>query len=68
MSRIFDHTCLFISGTTSTVGVVSLMKTARLVENSGHCIYSIGLKCFLKLLFAVSFSDLYIYIWIARNE
>ena len=26
--------------------VVPLMKTAGVVKNSGHCIYSIGLKCF----------------------
>ena len=26
------------------------MKTAGVVENSGHCIYSIGLKCFLNCL------------------
>ena len=36
------------------------MKTAGVVENSGHCVYSIG---FFKLLFAVSLSDLYIYIY-----
>ena len=46
MSRILDHTCAFISGTPSTVDVVSLMKTAGVVENSGHCMYSIGLRCF----------------------
>ena len=39
------------------------MKTAGVVENSGHCIYSIGLKCF-KLSFAVSFSVLYINIYL----
>ena len=26
--------------------VVPLMKTAGVVENSEHCIYSFGLKCF----------------------
>ena len=40
------------------------MKTAGMVEDSGHCIYSIGLKCFLKLPFAVSFSVLFMYIYI----
>ena len=44
------------------------MKTAGVVENSGHCTYSIGLKCFLKLPFAISFSvfiySIYIYIYI----
>ena len=38
------------SSTTSTVDVVPLMKTAGVVENSGHCIYSTGLKCFLNCL------------------
>ena len=28
------------------VDVVPLMKTAGVVENSGHCKYSMGLKCF----------------------
>ena len=28
------------------VDVVPLMKSACVVENSEHCIYSIGLKCF----------------------
>ena len=36
---------LFIYLLTS-VDVVPTMKTAGVVENSGHCIYSIGLKCF----------------------
>ena len=30
----------------TSVDVVPLMKTAGVVENSGHCIYSIGLTCF----------------------
>ena len=30
------------------VDVVPLMKTKGVVKNSGHCIYSIGLKCFLN--------------------
>ena len=30
----------------SYIDVVPLMKTAGVVENSRHCIYSIGLKCF----------------------
>ena len=30
----------------TSVDVVPLMKTAGVVENSGHCIYSIGLMCF----------------------
>ena len=44
------------------------MKTAGVVKNSGHCIYSIGLECFrlefLKLPYAVSFSVLHIYTYI----
>ena len=32
------------------VDVVPLMKTAGVVRNSGHCIYSIGLKYFLNCL------------------
>ena len=40
------------------------MKTAGVVENSAHCVYSIGLSFFLKLPFAVSFSVLYTYIYI----
>ena len=47
----------------SLVDVVLLMKTAGVVENSGHCMYSIGLKCFLKLPFTVSFSVLFIYMY-----
>ena len=30
----------------TSVDVVPLLKTAGEVENSGHCIYSIGLRCF----------------------
>ena len=39
------------------------MKTAGVVENSGHCMYSIGSRCFLNCLslFHVVF---YIYIYI----
>ena len=29
----------------TSVDVVPLMKTAGVVENSGHCMYSAGLKC-----------------------
>ena len=42
MSRVFDHT----SSLHQWYDVVPLMKTAGVDENSGHCIYSIGLKCF----------------------
>ena len=55
---------MFISGTTS-VDVVPLMKTAGVVENYGHCIYSIGSKCFPNChsLFHLVFY-IYIYIYI----
>ena len=35
------------------------MKTASVVENSGHCVFY-WINVFFKLLFAVSFSDLFI--------
>ena len=38
------------------------MKTAGVVKNSGHCIYSIGLKCFLNCL---SLFHLVFYIYIS---
>ena len=43
----------------TSVDVVPLMKTAGVVENSGHCIYSIGLKC---LYTCVSLYHLLIYL------
>ena len=42
---IFVYTYIYVNLLTS-VDVVPLMKSAGVVENSGHCIYSIGLKCF----------------------
>ena len=45
-NHTFSYIYIYICGTTSTVDVVPLMKTAGVVENSGDCIYSIGLKCF----------------------
>ena len=44
----------------TSVNVVPLMKTAGVVANSGHCIYSIGLRCFLNCL---SLFHLVIYIY-----
>ena len=41
------------------------MKTARVDENSGDCIYSIGLKSFLNCL-SVFHLVFYIYIYIAK--
>ena len=49
------------------VDVTPLMKTAGVIENSGHCIYSIGLKCFLNcfsLFYLVIYIYIYIYIYI----
>ena len=47
------HTCIYIYiyslhnvPLLTSVDVVPLMKTAGVVENSEHCIYSIGLKSF----------------------
>ena len=41
--------CFVIFGCSLTsVDVVLLMKTAGVVENSGHCMHSIGLRCFLN--------------------
>ena len=53
MSRIFDHTCglsQWHDVVDDEVDVVPLMKTAGVVENSGHCTYSIVLRCFLNCL------------------
>ena len=65
-TEFFAIPAVFISGTTSTVNIVLLMKTADVVKNSGHCIYSIGLKCFLScfLLFhLVIYAYVHIYIY-----
>ena len=48
----------------TSVDVVPLMKTAGVVENSRHCIYSIGLKCFLNFL-SLYHLVFYIYIYIS---
>ena len=66
MSRIFDNFDVFISGTTSSlltsVDVVLLMKIAGVDENSGHCIYSIGLKCLLTCVSLLHFFiNIYLY-------
>ena len=45
----------------TSVDTVPLMKTAGVVENSGHCIHSIRLVS-LNLHFAALFIDLYIHI------
>ena len=47
-------------GLLTSVDVVPLMKTADVVENSGHCIYSIGLNC-LSLFHLVFYIYIYIY-------
>ena len=40
VAKVYNVTLL------TSVDVVRLMKTAGVVENSGHCIYSIGSMCF----------------------
>ena len=50
MGTVATLTSLYDVYLLTSVDVVPLMKTARVVENSGHCIYSIGLKCFLNCL------------------
>ena len=40
--HIYTYICIYVY----VVDVVALMKTAGVVENSGHCIYSTGLKYF----------------------
>ena len=47
--------------------VVPLMKTAGVVENSGHCIHSIGLRHFLNCL-SLFHLVFYIYINIYKTQ
>ena len=59
-------TSLYIVYLLTSVDVVPLMTTAGVVENSGHCIHSIGLKCFrncLSLFHLVFYIYIYIYIY-----
>ena len=46
MGTVATLTSLYNVHLLTSVDVVPLMKAAGVVENSGHCIYSIGLKCF----------------------
>ena len=46
MGTVATLTSLYNVYLLTSVDVVPLMKTAGVVENSGHCTYSIGLKCF----------------------
>ena len=46
MGTVATLTSLYNVPLLTSVDVVPLMKTAGVVENSGQCIYSIGLKCF----------------------
>ena len=46
----------------ASVDVILLMKTAVVVENRGHCIYSIRLKCYC-ICFSQSHLVIYIYIY-----
>ena len=50
MGKVATPTSLYNVALLTSVDVLPLMKTAGVVENSGHCIYSIGLRCFLNCL------------------
>ena len=63
MGTVATLTSLYNVYLLTSVDVVPLMKTAGVVENSGHCIYSIGLKCFLNCL-SLFHLVFYIYIYI----
>ena len=41
----WNECCRSVYIYTYTLDVVPLMKTAGVVENSGHCLYCIGSKC-----------------------
>ena len=60
---VATHTSLYNVYLLTSVDVVPLMKTAGVVENSGHCTYSNGLKCFGNCLslFHLVFMHIYIY-------
>ena len=60
----YVHICIYIYiYICVNCDVIPLMMTAGVVENSGHCIYSIGLKCFLNCL-SLFHLVIYIYIYI----
>ena len=64
---IYCYILLYILLCIYIVDVVPLTKTAGVVENYGHCIYSIGLKCFrncLSLFHLVFYIYIYIYVYI----
>ena len=46
MGTVATLTSLYNVYLLTSVDVVPLIKTAGVVENSGHCTYYIGLKCF----------------------
>ena len=50
MGTVATLTSLYNVYLLTSVDVVPIMKTAGVVENSGHCIYSIGLRCFWNCL------------------
>ena len=50
---LYTYVCMYIYvyiPLLTSIDVAPLMKTTGVVENSGHCIYCIGLKCFLNCL------------------
>ena len=49
----------------TSVDVVPLMKTAGVIKNSGHCVYSIGLMCFWN---CPSLLQLVLYVYIYINS
>ena len=67
MGRVATLTSPYNVYLLTSVDVVPLMKTAGVIENSGHCIYSIGLKYFrncLSLFHLVFFIYIQIYVYI----
>ena len=70
MGTVATLTSLYNVPLLTSIDVVSLMKTAGVVENSWHCVYSIGLKCFwncLSLFHLVFHLCPYLYIYIYQH-
>ena len=56
----------------TSVNIVPLMMTAGVVRNSGHCMYSIGLKCLLACislfnLLSYLYMNVYIYMYVYHS-
>ena len=66
MGTVATLTSLYNDYLLTSLDVVPLMKTAGVVDNSGHCIYSIGLKCFWNCL-SLFHLVFYIYIYIIHQ-